>query len=272
MGEGRRTDAPSIDSNENAEKTGMTAQILATRSAFLALVLVATGRAHADDRDADPAQVLAELNYATPYELTLSTPETGETLHREGRGDAFVAWALATCLSADGRGAFRAEVRLPAAGRNLTLRSVGPAEDFYLAYALKLDESFAKWLRKARAAAGDSPDVVIDADERYTERGEGVLDPVPAELLPVVAAAAAKYEEKRPELVLRARRSPHRSRLFFPPAAKAGWSVRREGDRLVVTAACVDRMYVARFDVEYRKAAGGWEYVRLHAREEFKGE
>jgi hypothetical protein len=31
-------------------------------------------------------------------------------------------------------------------------------------------------------------------------------------------------------------------------------------------------MYVARFDVEFRKDAGGWEYVRLHAREEFKGE
>jgi hypothetical protein len=51
-----------------------------------------------------------------------------------------------------------------------------------------------------------------------------------------------------------------------------GWAVRLDGELLNVGNGCADRMYVARFEVEFRQAAGEWEYVRLHAREEFKGE
>jgi hypothetical protein len=268
----RRSDGPARREDDYMEPNNMTVTMQAIWTAFLVSVFVAAGAANAADRDADLAKILAKLEDQTPYELTLSTPETGETPHCEGMLNPSLDLTLRTCLAADGRGAFRAVIRLPAADRTLTLRTAGPAEDFYLVYALELDEPFAKWLQKARAAVEDSPGVVIDSDQAYTLRPHGRVDPVPSDYLQVVAAVAAKYEEKRPQLVLRARRRSHRSWLFFPPAAKAGWGVRRNGDRLVVTTSCADRMYVARFDIEFRKNAGGWEYVRLHAREEFKGE
>ena len=98
-------------------------------------------------------------------------------------------------------------------------------------------------------------------------------DPVPTRLLPVVMAAGMKYEEKRPELMLRVQKDSH---LFFPRAENAAWSIHIDGDRLFVTTGCHDKMYHATFHVEFRKKAGGianeWEYVCVYGEEQFKGE
>jgi hypothetical protein len=116
-----------------------------------------------------------------------------------------------------------------------------------------------------------SPGVTVG--EREVPRGAKDIEPVPGYLLPVVAAAAVKYEEKRAELFLRVRKHSH---LFFPPAGKASWSVHRDGDRLFVTTGCADRMYSATFRVEFKKKPGGgdgeWEYVGIRGQEAFKGE
>jgi hypothetical protein len=137
---------------------------------------------------------------------------------------------------------------------------------------LQLQKSFAKWYKKAHAGVKDSPDVVV-GNPRKPSKGEVEIHRVPAHLLSAVAAAAVKYEEKRPELSLRGRQK--HSRLYFPPAAEAPWRVTRDGDQLFVKTWCVDKMYAATFEVEFRKVGTGegeWEYVRLRGEEYWKGE
>jgi hypothetical protein len=99
-----------------------------------------------------------------------------------------------------------------------------------------------------------------------------VIDPIPAALVPVVMAAGRKYEEKRPELMLRVKKH---SVLFFPRAEKTDWTVHRDGDRLFLTTSCHDKMYHARFRVAFKKSGPedrDWEYVGVSGVEMFKGE
>src|SRR5262249_46096271 len=171
---------------------------------------------------------------------------------------------------AEGKGALVAVVRFPKTKDEFTLRSVGPAEDLYALQIYDLEKTFPKLHKKIVDAAKKTPDVQIGQPklpEKLTE-----TEPVPVRLLPTVVTAAQKYEEKRVELMLRAKKHSY---LFFPRANKTDWSVFRDGDRLFVTTGCHDKMYYATFHVEFKKTGPldrDWEYVRVHGEEMFKGE
>lgn len=240
-------------------------------SAAFLLPLLSTRAAAAAPPQADPVKILRALEYGTEYELTLSVPETGETFQKKGEFWAFQQLAF-RCLSADGKGAFTAVIRLPETGHKFTLRTRGLADDLYVVRILQLHKPFAKWHKKACAGVKNSPDVVVGRPHQPS-KGAVAFDRVPAYLLSAVAAAAVKYEEKRPELSLRVREEE--SCLYFPPAGESPWRVTRDGDKLFVRTWCVDRMYAATFEVEFRKVGNGdaeWEYVRLRGEEHFKGE
>jgi hypothetical protein len=224
------------------------------------------------EKDKDPIAVIAERMYfGDEFALTLTAADTGEKFERTREATVWDHLAFRNCFSKDGKGALTAVVRFTKTGKEYTLRTTGPADDLYLVHILDLQKPFAKWQKAALAAVKDSPDVTVGECE--VPRGAKSVDPVPGFLLGAVAAAAVKYEEKRAELFLRVRK---RSHLFFPPAAKAQWSVYRDGDRLYVTTGCVDKMYHATFRVEFKKKRGGgeaeWEYVGLRGQEAWKGE
>ena len=178
---------------------------------------------------------------------------------------------FSNCFAADGKGALVAVVRFPKTKDEFTLRSIGPAEDLYALQIYQLERTFPKLHKKIVDGAKDTPDVKVGQPKLPDNLKE--TDPVPKSLLPVVMAAGMKYEEKRPELMLRVKKDSH---LFFPRAEKVAWSIHIDGDRLFVTTRCRDRMYYATFHVEFRKKASGianeWEYVRVYGEEKFKGE
>lgn len=217
------------------------------------------------------ALVADRIWWGAEFELTLTAPDTGEKFQRTRAGVVWDHLALSNCFATDGKGALVAVVRFPKTRDEYTLRSVGPAEDLSAIHTYQLEKTFPKLFKKLVDGAKDTPDVKVGSAE--LPRTVKEIDPVPSHLLPVLAAAAVKYEEKRPELMLRVRKHSH---LFFPPAGRSSWSLQRDGDRLVVTAGCHDKMYSATFQVEFKKKAGGgdgeWEYVRLYGEESFKGE
>ena len=237
---------------------------------FVALLVVLLGSIAfaADGSEQAPAKLLSELEEGTAIEVTVTAPETGETKSIQRKLGVFDRLAFQNCFGVDGKGAITAAVRTTADGKTFTARTVGLAEDFYLLHILDIEEPFAKWLKKARDGVKNSPDVLVAA-KRNSTVGEREIDPVPSSLLSAVAVAAMKYEEKRPELMLRVRRHSH---LFFPRAGRARWTVHQNGERLFVRMACSDLMYFATFEVELRKVGDEWEYVQLHAQEAFKGE
>jgi len=147
-------------------------------------------------------------------------------------------------------------------GRTWLAYSRGPAEARYAAGALGLGGI----ARELTGGAVDSPDV-----EPWPRQDQDVgaeLATTPA-LDGVLRAAREKYDAKRGELVRRF----NRSYLFYAPARDMPWRLRSTGDRLFADTHCSDRMYAARFRVEFAAdGEGGWTYRRLLAAEEFKGE
>jgi hypothetical protein len=233
--------------------------------------LLAAGAAAPPWTEADMMKILKERSwYGTEFILRLTVADTGETYTRKGNVNVFERLALKNCFAANGKGAFTAVIRFPETDEEITLRTAGLADDFYLVHFLVLQKPFAKWLAKARGGVKPSPDVSVGPGRERTKDAK-VIDPVPLYLLGAVGAAAVKYEEKRAELFLRVRRHSH---LYFPPAEKTQWRVVRDGDRLFVEAGCSDRMYFAVFDIEFRKVGGDgeWVYVRMSGEERFKGE
>lgn len=221
------------------------------------------------------ALVAERIWWGAEFELTLTAPDTGEKFQRTRAGVVWDHLAFSNCFATDGKGALVAVVRFPKTKDEYTLRSVGPAEDLYAVSILSAEKSFPKLVKNTAAAAKDTPDVVVGADPRgrVPAKGEKEISPVPGYLLRQVAAAAVKYEEKRPELLLRIRSEG--SHLFFPAAGRASWAVTRDGDRLFVSTGCADKMYAAEFHFEFEKAGAGegeWKYVRTHAHHYFKGE
>jgi hypothetical protein len=217
------------------------------------------------------ALVADRLWWGAEFELTLTAPDTGEKFQRTRAGVVWDHLVFSNCFAADGKGALVAVVRFPKTKDEFTLRSVGPAEDLYALQIYQFEETFPKLYKKIVGGAKDTPDVKVGQPKLSDNSKE--TDPVPSRLLQVVMAAGMKYEEKRPELMLRVKKDSH---LFFPRAEKASWSVRIDGDRLLVRTGCHDKMYYAVFHVEFRKKAGGianeWEYVRVYGEEQFKGE
>jgi hypothetical protein len=218
------------------------------------------------------ALVADRLWWGAEFELTLTAPDTGERFQRTRDGVVWDHLVFSNCFAADGKGALVAVVRFPKTKDEFTLRSVGPAEDLYALQTYQLEKTFSKLHKKIVDGAKDTPDVKIGQPQLPDNLKE--TDPVPKRLLPVVMAAGMKYEEKRPELMLRVQKK--NSHLFYPRAETVAWSIHVDGDRLFVTTGCHDRMYHATFRVEFRKKAGGianeWEYVCVHGKEEFKGE
>lgn len=218
------------------------------------------------------ALVAERIWWGAEFELTLTAPDTGEKFQRTRAGVVWDHLAFSNCFATDGKGALVAVVRFPKTKDEYTLRSVGPAEDLYAVAILSTEKSFPKLVKKVTDAAKDTADVTVGQFE--LPKGAKQLDPLPGYLLPQVAAAAMKYEEKRPELLRRIRNDG--SHLFFPSAGRASWAVHRDGDRLFVSTGCHDRMYAASFQFEFKKKAGGgdgeWEYVRTRAYHYFKGE
>lgn len=217
------------------------------------------------------ALVADRVWWGAEFELTLTAPDTDEKFQRTREGVVWDHLVFGNCFATDGKGALVAVVRFPKTKDEFTLRSVGPAEDLYALQIYQLEKTFPKLHKKIVDGAKDTPDVTVGRPELPEKLKE--TDPVPSRLLPVVVAAGMKYEEKRPELMLRAKKQ--NSHLFFPRAEKADWSVYIDGDRLFVTTGCHDKMYHATFHVEFRKKAGGnaeWEYLRVYGEEQFKGE
>lgn len=237
----------------------------------------------------DPAKMflkrLAEADPSLAYEVTLSVAETGESFAAAGQvGDIQrvdlrdrVVSPPSVCrfedwCAADGTGAIEATVRLPASGETFTMRTRGRAEDLIVARFYDAQPSLAKWFKKTRDAIGSYSDVVAgrDADfflhKRLGDEGWESVAPVPAELLPVVAAAAAKYEQKRPEIIVR-QLLPN----IAPPAAgEMRWDVARKGDRLLVSGT-FGHYYTGNVQLEFRRVRDHWEYVRLQVTEIFIG-
>jgi hypothetical protein len=238
------------------------------------IVLFRFGAAADDKPEAkkkDAASVAERIWWGEEFELTLTAPGTGEKFQRTRAGVVWDHLVFSNCFAADGKGALVAVVRFPETKDEFTLRSVGPAEDLYALRIYQLEKTFPELHKKIVGGAKDTPDVKVGQPRLPANLKE--TDPVPNRLLPVVMAAGMKYEEKRPELMLRVKKNSH---LFFPRAENAAWSIHIDGDRLFVTSGCHDRMYYATFQVEFRKKAGGianeWEYVRVYGEEMFKGE
>ena len=250
-----------------------------TRLAFLlagacVVALFSFGAAADDQPEAKKtgaALVADRVWWGAEFELTLTAPGTGEKFQRRRAGVVWDHLVFSNCFAADGKGALVAVVRFPKTKDEFTLRSIGPAEDLYALQIYQLERTFPKLHKKIVDGAKDTPDVKVGQPKRPDNLKE--TDPVPKRLLPVVMAAGMKYEEKRPELMLRVKKDSH---LFFPRAEKVAWSIHIDGDRLFVTTRCRDRMYYATFHVEFRKKASGianeWEYVRVYGEEKFKGE
>ena len=225
-----------------------------------------------EEKPKDPMKVVADrLYYGAEFELTLTAADTGEKFQRTREAGAFDLLVIKNCFAVEGKGGLTAVVKFTKTGDEFALRSVGAAEDIYAIQTYQLEKTFPKHFKKLVDGAKDTPDVKVGAPD--LPANAKVIDPVPSYMLMVCAAAAMKYEEKRAELMLRVKKH---SVLFFPRPGESQWSVRRDGDRLVVTAHCSDKMYYARFGVEFKKKEGGgdaeWEYVRTHGLEEFKGE
>ena len=217
------------------------------------------------------ALVADRVWWGAEFELTLTAPDTGEKFQRTRAGVVWDHLVFSNCFAADGKGALVAVVRFPKTKDEFTLRSIGPAEDLYALQIYQLEKTFPQLHKKIVDGAKDTPDVKVGSPD--LPKNAKAIDPIPPYLLTVFAAAAVKYEEKRPELMLRVKKHSH---LFFPPAGRGQWSMLRDGDRLFVTTICSDKMYYATFQVEFRKKPGGgdaeWEYVRTHGLEAFKGE
>ena len=247
-----------------------------TRLAFLlaaacVVVLCSFGTAGDDKPKANEERGAELIGSGAEFELTLTAPDTGEKFQRTQEAVVWDDLVFSNCFAADGKGALVAVVRFPKTKDEFTLRSIGPAEDLYSLQIYKLEKTFPKLHKKIVDGAKDTPDVKIGQFGLGYKLKE--TDPVPNRLLPVVMAAGMKYEEKRPELMLRVKKDSY---LFFPRAETAAWSIHIDGDRLFVATSCHDKMYHARFHVEFRKKAGGiakeWEYVRVYGEEQFKGE
>ncbi len=216
------------------------------------------------------ASIAERIWWGTEFDLTLNAPDTGEKFQRTQAGTVWDHLVFSNCFAADGKGAFVAVVRFPDAKDEYTLRSFGPAEDLYALQTYRLEKTFPKLYKKLMDGVKNSADVKVGGIELPANAKE--IDPIPRALVPVVMTAARKYEEKRPELVLRVKKD---SVLFFPRAEKGDWAVRRDGDRLFLTTGCHDRMYHATFRVEFKKSGpkdSDWEYVRVYGEEKFKGE
>lgn len=232
----------------------------------------ADDKPEAKEKKLKGAELVADrIWWGSEFELTLTAPDTGEKFQRTREGVVWDHLVFSNCFATDGKGALSAVVRFPKHGDTFTLRSIGPAEDLYAIQIYQLEKTFPKALKKITDAAKDTPDVKVGQPKLPDKLKE--TDPVPARLLPVVIAAGMKYEEKRPELILRVKKHSY---LFFPRADSTSWSVHIDGDRLFVSTACSDRMYYARFHVEFKKKDGvhaiEWEYVRVYGEELFKGE
>lgn len=217
----------------------------------------------------DPMKTIADrLYYGAEFELTLTAADTGEKFQRTRKATVFDELVINNCFAPEGKGGLTATVKFTKSGQEFALRSVGPAEDIYAIQTYQLEKTFPKHLKKLVDAAKDTPDVKVGQAD--VPKDAKAIDPIPPHLLRVFAAAAVKYEEKRPELMLRVKKD---SVLFFPRAGQGYWSMHRDGDRLFVTTSCSDRMYYAKFRVEFtKKGDGEWEYVRTHGLEAFKGE
>jgi hypothetical protein len=220
------------------------------------------------------ALVADRIWWGKVFELTLTAPDTdtGAKFERTRGGVVWDDLVFSNCFATNGKGALIAVVRFPKTQDEFTLRSIGPAEDLYALRTYQLEKTFPRLHKKIVAGAKATPDVTVGQPKLPDKLKE--TDPVPGRLLPVVVAAGMKYEEKRPELMLRAKME--HSHLFFPQAEKTSWSVHIDGDRLFVTTGCHDKMYYAMFNVEFKKKAGvhaiEWEYVRVHGEEMWKGE
>jgi hypothetical protein len=255
--------------------SGFAGGLLMTRLAFLlagacAVALVSFGAAGDDKPEAKEQKVAERIWWGEEFELTLSAPGTGEKFQRTRAGTVWDHLVFRNCFAADGKGAIVAVVRFPKTKDEYTLRSFGPAEDLYAIQTYQLEKTFPTLYKDLVDGAKNSADVTVGGIELPANAKE--IDPIPRALVPVVMTAARKYEEKRPELVLRVKKH---SVLFFPRADKADWTVRREGGRLFLTTGCHDRMYYATFHVEFKKVGpedGDWEYVRVYGEEKFKGE
>jgi hypothetical protein len=242
------------------------------------VALLGSGAAADDKPDAKEkelkgaALVADRIWWGKEFELTLTAPDTGEKFQRARAGVVWDHLVFSNCFALDGKGGLSAVVKFTRTGDTFTLRSIGPAEDIYAIRTYQLEKTFPKHLKKVVDAVKDTPDVKVGSVDLPKTAKE--IDPIPSYLLPVCAAAAVKYEEKRPELMLRVKKE--HSHLFFPQAGRSSWYLQRDGDRLFVTAGCSDKMFYARFQVEFKKKAGGgdgeWEYVRIHGMEEWKGE
>jgi len=225
------------------------------------------------EKPKDPMKLIADrLYFGAEFELTLTAPDTGEKFQRTREGVVWDQLVINNCFAVEGKGGLTAVVKFTKTGDTFTLRSVGPAEDMYAIRTYQLEKTFPKHFKKLVDGVKDTPDVKVGSADLPKTAKE--IDPIPSYLLRVCAAAAVKYEEKRPELMLRLKNE--HSHLFFPPAGRAGWYLQRDGDRLFITAGCHDKMYYATFQVEFKKKAGGgdgeWEYVRVYGEESFKGE
>jgi hypothetical protein len=248
------------------------ARLLLTSVCALTLLGFGLAAEPKKEQPKDPMKVVADrLYYGWEFELTLTAADTGEKFQRTREATAFDSLVINNCFAGEGKGGLTAVVKFTKTGDEFALRSVGAAEDLYAIQTYQLEKSFPKHFKKLVDVAKDTPDVRVGSPDLPAKAK--AIEPVPPYLLPVFAAAAVKYEEKRPELMLRVKKH---SVLFFPPAGRSQWSAHRDGDRLFVTAHCSDRMYYAEFRVEFRKKAGGgdgeWEYVRVHGLEAFKGE
>jgi hypothetical protein len=250
-----------------------------TRFAFLltvacALALFSFGTASDDPPEAKltgAALVADRLWWGKEFELTLTAPDTGEKFQRAQEGVVWDHLVFSNCFATDGKGALVAVVRFPKTKDEFMLRSIGPDEDLYALQIYQLEKTFPKLHKRIVDSAKATPDLTVGQPKLPDKLKE--TDPVPGRLLPVVMAAGMKYEEKRPELMLRAKKHSH---LFFPRAESASWSIHIDGDRLFVTTGCHDKMYYAMFHVEFKKKAGvnaiEWEYVRVFGEELWKGE
>jgi hypothetical protein len=248
------------------------ARLLLTSGLVLTLIGFGPAAEPKEEKAKDPMKVVADrLYFGWEFELTLTATDTGEKLQRTREATAFDLLVIKNCFAVEGRGGLTAVVKFTKTGDEFTLRSVGAAEDIYAIQTYKLEKTFPKHFKKLVDGAKETPDVKVGSPDLPAKAK--AIDPVPSYMLSVCAAAATKYEEKRPELMLRVKKH---SVLFFPPAGESQWSVHRDGDRLFVTAHCHDKMYYAAFQVEFRKKEGGgdaeWEYVRVHGLERFKGE
>lgn len=238
----------------------------------------------------DPSKALtksiADLDPSVDYKITLAVPDTGESFETDGKIghitrldmrdhvisppsiSRFEDWC-----SADGKGSIHATIVVPATNETFQLRTRGLADDLIVTRFFKLEHPFGKWYDKITSTIPKDDSITTGNDtdffyhKPFGEEGWIEIESLSGETVSLLAEAVAKYEHKRPEIILH----NHFPNILPPEAGSIHWHVYRKEDRIVVSAT-FGHYYTGNILFEFKKVRDHWEYNRMQVTEIFIGE